>query len=357
MEEAGLVTNWNIRDMSERQEEMLYTPTIGITIGDINGIGPEVIIKAVSEQKMLSFATLVVYGHGKVLSHYKKLLEIQRFSFHQLQQNEPFRKGKLNVVNCWDENFEVTPGEDNQTGGKCALAALQAAVADMKANKIDAVVTAPINKNNIQSDEFQFPGHTEFFTQTFDAESSLMFLCSDKLKIGVATGHIPLMSIKEHLTKQLIQKKVQLMLNSLKKDFGIQRPKVAVLGLNPHAGEEGLLGKEEQEIIAPAINDFKEKGEFVFGPYPSDGFFGNHNQANFDGILAMYHDQGLIPFKTLAFEDGVNFTAGLKVVRTSPDHGTAYNIAGRGLANEQSMRSAIYMAIDICRKRNDWNLP
>ncbi|WP_286742320.1 MULTISPECIES: 4-hydroxythreonine-4-phosphate dehydrogenase PdxA [unclassified Roseivirga] len=332
--------------MHEPKREERKLPTLGITIGDVNGIGPEVIIKSALDARIFNQVNLVVYGHGKVLSHYKTLLDIEKFVFNQTQKADQIRYNKLNVINCV-EDIEVTPGEETKEAGALALAAIKQASQDLKEGKIDAIVTAPINKNNIQSDSFQFPGHTEFFTETFGAEESLMFLCSEQMRIGVATGHISVAQIKERLTAEVIEKKASLMLRSLKKDFGITKPKVAVLGLNPHAGEDGLLGTEENEIIRPVINAFKEKGELVFGPYPADGFFGNASQTKFDGVLAMYHDQGLIPFKTLAFEDGVNFTAGLSIVRTSPDHGTAYNIAGKGLANEQSMRAAIYMARDI----------
>lgn len=337
--------------MNEAEKGNRIKPIIGITIGDINGIGPEVIIKSVENNKILSLATFVIYGHGKVLSHYKHLLHAERLSFHQAQSIKDIKHNKLNVINCWDENFEVKVGLETPEAGRFALAALIKASEDLKTGGIQGVVTAPISKNNIQSDNFKFPGHTEYFTSTFEAKESLMFLCNEHLRIGVATGHIALSQIKEKLTKQVIEEKTNLMLESLKKDFGIAKPRVAMLGLNPHAGEEGLLGGEEKEFILPLIVEFKEKGHLVFGPYPADGFFGNASYTKFDAVLAMYHDQGLIPFKTIAFEDGVNFTAGLSIVRTSPDHGTAFNIAGKNIAHEQSMRSAIYMAIDIVKNR------
>lgn len=337
--------------MNQHTEEGRYRPTIGITIGDINGIGPEVIIKTVVEQKLFDFATIVLYGHGKTFSHYKKLLEINNFVFYQFNKGDHFHDKKPNVINCWNEDVEVNPGEENADGGKYALAALERAVEDLKDGIIDAVVTAPISKHNIQSDKFQFPGHTEYFTETFGAKESLMFLCNENIRVGVATGHIPLMKIKEELTAEKLKSKISLMLSSLKKDFGIRKPRVAILGLNPHAGEDGLLGSEEKEIISPVIHEFKNKGELVFGPFPADGFFGNGSYSQFDGVLAMYHDQGLIPFKTIAFEDGVNFTAGLSIVRTSPDHGTAFGIAGKNLASPSSMMAALYMAIDIARTR------
>lgn len=336
--------------MTENSNDKAMIPTLGITIGDINGIGPEVIIKSVLDLRIFNGVNLVVYGHGKVLSHYKNILEIDKFSFNQTDSADQIRYNKLNVINCVND-VEVKAGEVTKEAGELALLAIQKATEDLKSGKIDGIVTAPINKNNIQSDSFKFPGHTEFFTDAFDAKESLMFLCGEKIRIGVATGHISVAQIKEKLTQEVIKEKLRLMLQSLKKDFTIGKPKIAVLGLNPHAGEDGLLGSEEKEIIQPVIDHFKDKGDLVFGPYPADGFFGNASQTKFDGVLAMYHDQGLIPFKTLAFEEGVNYTAGLSAVRTSPDHGTAYNIAGKGIANEQSMRSAIYLAKDIIMAR------
>ncbi|MBO3698525.1 4-hydroxythreonine-4-phosphate dehydrogenase PdxA [Roseivirga sp. E12] len=338
--------------MNEAANHNRIKPIIGITIGDINGIGPEVIIKAVQNNLLLNHVDIVVYGHGKVFSLYKTILNIEKFSFHQARSIKEYRQNKLNVINCWTEDFELKVGTETPEAGRFALAALKQATEDLKNGSIQGVVTAPISKNNIQSDDFKFPGHTEYFTSNFEAKDSLMFLCNESLRIGVATGHIALSEISQKLTKKVLQEKLNLMLTSLKKDFGKAKPRVALLGLNPHAGEEGLLGSEEKELIAPLVSEFKEKGKLVFGPYPADGFFGNASYSNFDGVLAMYHDQGLIPFKTIAFEDGVNFTAGLSIVRTSPDHGTAFNIAGKNMANEQSMRSAIYMAVDIIRNRN-----
>ncbi len=333
-------------------EEQKKKPVIGISIGDMNGIGPEVIIKSVMDNKIYNQADLVVYGHGKVLSYYKKNLGLERFSFNQTYNAQHLNHKRLNVINCWADDFEIHPGADEKIAGAYALKALEKATDDLKAGHLDAVVTAPINKNNIQSEEFDFPGHTEYLTDKFEAKESLMFLCNEHLRIGVATGHIPLMSLHQHLTSELLEKKIQLMTKSCKKDFGIQKPKIAVLGLNPHAGEEGLLGNEENDLITPVITKLKDKGELVYGPFAADGFFGNASYQKYDAVLGMYHDQGLIPFKTIAFEDGVNFTAGLNVIRTSPDHGTAYNIAGKNEANAQSMRSAIYMAIDISIQRS-----
>lgn len=337
--------------MREKVVEAKKKPIIGITLGDINGIGPEVVIKSLNNNKLTKYATIVIYGHGKVLSHYKKLLDVQNFAFYQYKKGDHLNQKKPNVINCWEDHVDVKPGEENADGGKFALAALQQAVEDLKSGFIEGLVTAPINKNNIQSEEFQFPGHTEYLTESFHHDDSLMFLCNDHIRIGVVTGHVPLTEVSQNITPEGLKSKLNLMMKSLKGDFGIQKPRIAVLGLNPHAGEDGLLGKEEIETIRPVINEFKEKGQLVFGPYPADGFFGNSHYSKFDATLAMYHDQGLVPFKTLAFEDGVNFTAGLPIVRTSPDHGTAYAIAGKNIANETSLRSAVFLAIDVLRAR------
>lgn len=328
--------------------------SIGITLGDINGIGPEVVIKSLRSIKLNRLVNFVIYGHGKVLSHYKKLLNIDDFTFHQVKNGDPLNIQKVSVINCWEDPIEVKPGEDNADGGKCALASLTKAVEDLKTGVIQGLVTAPINKKNIQSDGFNFPGHTEFLTENFEAKDSLMFLCTDSIRVGVTTGHIPISQVAKSITKDKLKSKINLMLKSIKKDFGITKPKIAVLGLNPHAGENGLLGKEETEIISPVINEFKEAGNLVFGPFPADGFFGNNSYTKYDGILGQYHDQGLIPFKTIAFEEGVNFTAGLSIVRTSPDHGTAFDIAGKGVANESSFRASLYMAIDVIRNRREY---
>lgn len=327
--------------------------SIGITLGDINGIGPEVVIKTLASINSFRNVTILIYGHGKVLSHYKKILNIDDFSFYQFKEGDHLNHQKANVINCWEDHIDVKPGEDNAEGGKCALASLTKAVEDLKNGTIHGLVTAPINKKNIQSDAFKFPGHTEFLTQNFEAKDSLMFLCTEYFRVGVTTGHIPLSEVSKAITKDKLKSKINLMLKSVKKDFGILKPKIAVLGLNPHAGENGLLGKEENEVISPVIEAFKAEGHLVFGPFPADGFFGNNSYTKYDAILGQYHDQGLIPFKTIAFEEGVNFTAGLPIVRTSPDHGTAFDIAGKGVANESSFRAALYMAIDIIKNRRE----
>ena len=328
-------------------------PVIGITIGDINGIGPEVTIKALRDNRLLNYLTPVIYGSAKTLSYYRKALKIDDFNYSHVKEAGKFHHRKVNVVNCWEEIVDIKAGEVTPEAGKASFKALQKATEDLKTGLIDAIVTAPINKNNIQSDDFKFAGHTEYFTENFEAEDSLMFMTTQDIKIGVVTGHIPLKDVSKALTKNLLARKLRIMEQSLKADFGINKPKIAVLGLNPHAGEGGLLGKEDNEVIAPVIKELKNKGSLIYGPFPSDGFFGTGDYKKFDGIMAMYHDQGLIPFKTLAFENGVNYTAGLSIIRTSPDHGTAYNIAGKNQAQESSMREAIYLARDIYKNRKE----
>lgn len=302
---------------------------------------------------MLNFITPVIYGSTKTLSYYRKALQLDEFNYSQAKDSGSFHHKKVNVVNCWDDMVEINTGSVTPEAGRASFLALEKATEDLKSGMIDAVVTAPINKNNIQSEDFKFAGHTEYFTQKFDCKDSLMFLTSTDLRIGVVTGHIPIQAVSSSITKELISRKLQIMATSLKKDFGINKPRIAVLGLNPHAGEEGLLGKEDIEIIKPVVTEFKNKGMLVFGPYPADGFFGKGDYKKFDAVLAMYHDQGLIPFKTLAFEKGVNYTAGLPIIRTSPDHGTAYDIAGKNIAGETSMREAIYLARDIYKNRKE----
>ncbi len=328
-------------------------PLIGITVGDINGVGPEVIIKSLMDNRLTKSFVPVIYSSAKVISFYRKQLDLQSFNYFQTKSLDNINPKKVNVLNIWDENIEITAGEENETGGKYALMSLEKAANDLKEGKIQGLVTAPINKNNIQSDSFKFPGHTEYLAQKFEVDDNLMFLVSDSLRVGVVTGHIPLKDVPQKIDGEIIRKKLKIMIRSLQKDFGIKKPKIAVLGLNPHAGENGLLGKEELEIIGPALEEERKSGNLVFGPFPADGFFGSSQFNNYDGILAMYHDQGLIPFKSLAFEHGVNFTAGLPVIRTSPDHGTAYNIAGKNVSSETSMRHALYLAYDVWKMRQE----
>lgn len=328
-------------------------PIIGISIGDINGIGPEIIIKALSDNRILKQFTPVIYGSGKVISFYRKNLNRESFSYQQANNIDKIAHKHVNVLNVWDEVVEIMPGQANTTGGTYAVKSLQAAVKDLKEGKIHALVTAPLSKELVQSDDFKFPGHTEYLTQEAEEKDSLMFLVSHKLRVGVVTGHIPLKKVSDSLTKEKIKSKLEKMIKSLQKDFGIKKPRIAVLGLNPHAGENGLLGDEEEKVISPVISDLKSGHNIVMGPFPSDGFFGQGTYKQYDGILAMYHDQGLIPFKTMAFEEGINYTAGLPFVRTSPDHGTAFGIAGKNEADETSFRNALYLANDIVRQRSE----
>ena len=328
-------------------------PVIGITIGDVNGIGPEVIIKALSDNRILNQFTPVIYASGKVISFYRKNLNKEDFNYQQISSIEKVIHHKVNVLNVWNEALEISPGKANEVGGKYAKLSLQKAVQDLKENKLDAITTAPLSKDLIQSDDFNFPGHTEYLTEQAGEKDSLMFLVHETIKIGVVTGHIAIKDVSNKITKDKIISKLTKMVKSLQKDFGIKKPRVAVLGLNPHAGENGLLGKEEEDVIIPAIEEMKSGHHIVSGPFPSDGFFGMKSYKQFDGVLAMYHDQGLIPFKTLAFEEGVNYTAGLPFVRTSPDHGTAFAIAGKNEADESSLRNALYFANDIIRHRKE----
>ncbi|WP_461130944.1 4-hydroxythreonine-4-phosphate dehydrogenase PdxA [Spirosoma aerophilum] len=328
---------------------------IGISLGDYNGIGPEVILKALQYNRLQKICTPVIYGSMRILNRYRNLLNLKDWNLNGAQSIGQISHKLTNVITCWpDQNQDIQPGQVTTDAGQAALACLQRAVDDLKAGKLDALVTAPINKNNIQSEEFKFPGHTEYLAQEFGVQDNLMFLVSQTLRVGVVTGHVPLGRVRQNITRERIAQKLTLMMQSLKQDFGIEKPKIAVLGLNPHAGEEGLLGNEENEIIKPLIAEWRNKGQLVFGPYPADGFFGTRAYSKFDAVLAMYHDQGLIPFKAIAFEEGVNFTAGMPAVRTSPDHGTAYDIAGKDLADETSMLQAIYTAIDVARNRKEF---
>lgn len=330
-------------------------PIIGITLGDYNGVGPEVILKTMADSRITKICTPVIYGSNKILLKYKKLLEIEEINFQIAKTIENLIPKKINVINCWEDDLEIEPGKVTTEAGRCAFLALNKATEDLISKKIDGIVTAPINKKNIQSSDFKFAGHTEYFSSKDAGAEHLMLLVSEGLRVGVATGHIPLSEVKQKLTKEIILSKVNILYKSLKNDFQILKPRIALLGLNPHAGEEGLLGTEEKDFIAPLVEELKNKGVLIFGPLSADGFFGSSQFKKFDGILAMYHDQGLIPFKTLAFEQGVNFTAGLSFVRTSPDHGTAYDLAGKGMASESSFREALYLAIDVVKNRKSIN--
>ncbi len=324
---------------------------VGITHGDINGVGYEVILKAFEDATMLELCTPIVYGSPKVATYHRKAIDCQT-SFSIINHANEANLDKLNILACVNDELKVEMGTPSEEAGKAALMALERALADYKEGLIDVLVTAPINKNTIQADNFRFPGHTEYIQeQAGEGQKALMILMRNELRVALVTGHIPVNSISSSLTKELIQEKLSIFEQSLRQDFCIGKPRIAVLALNPHAGDGGLIGTEEQEIIIPALNEMKAQGMFCFGPYPADGFFGSDAFTKFDGILAMYHDQGLAPFKALAMEEGVNYTAGLPIIRTSPAHGTAYDIAGKGVASEASLRQAIYAAIDIYRNR------
>jgi len=400
---------------------------VGISLGDYNGIGPEVILKAFQYNQLQRVCTPVIYGSMRVLNRYRNLLNLKDWNLNGIQNVGQASHKMTNVITCWNENARPTPvpetipdpttpsepvasienkegqdepgdtGSDAQTpigsetqlavveptppiesvqteaapqpapftheiqpgkvtpeAGQAALACLERAVEDLKAGKLDALITGPINKHNIQSETFKFPGHTEYLAEAFGVPDDLMFMVGETLRVGVVTGHVPLAKVRQHVTRNAIHQKLNMMMQSLKVDFGIEKPRIAVLGLNPHAGENGLLGTEEQETISPVIEDWRKKGELVYGPFPADGFFGTRGYRKYDAVLAMYHDQGLIPFKAIAFEEGVNFTAGLPIVRTSPDHGTAYDIAGKNIADETSMIQAIYLACDVARRRKEY---
>ncbi|MDD2636255.1 MAG: 4-hydroxythreonine-4-phosphate dehydrogenase PdxA [Bacteroidales bacterium] len=324
---------------------------IGITHGDINGISYEIIIKALSEVRMFNTFTPIVYGSPKVMAYYKKALNSNIQTNTIVSANEA-KPSMLNIINCNSEDIRVEIGKSTETAGLASYQALEKATHDLTNNDIDVLLTAPINKNNIQAAGFNFPGHTEYLAKEFNNDQHLMILMNDVIKIGVVTGHIPIKDVAPTITKELILSKMQVLNDSLKNDFLISKPKIAVLSLNPHCGDNGVIGDEEKEIIIPAITQAKENNILAFGPYPADGFFGAYEFRKFDAVLAMYHDQGLAPFKVIAFEDGVNFTAGLPIVRTSPSHGTAYEIAGKDTASCQSFRNALYFAIDIYNNRN-----
>ena len=330
-----------------------HKPIIGISCGDINGIGPEIIIKVLSDNRILDFCTPVVFANNKVLNFYRKSIPESNINFISTKDLSRINHKQVNLFTCWEEEINLTPGVLNDVGGKYAVKSLVAAAQALKEGKIDGLVTAPINKKNTQSDEFNFTGHTPYLKSLFGAADVAMFMVADNIKVALVTEHLAVKDITQSITKEAIISKLQIMNQSLKKDFGITKPKIAVLGLNPHAGDEGLIGKEDEEIIKPAVKEAKQKDVFCFGPYPADAFFARGQHERFDGVLAMYHDQGLIPFKSLAIGEGVNYTAGMSGIRTSPDHGTAYDIAGKGKADEASLRQAIFTCIDIINNRSE----
>lgn len=325
---------------------------VGISIGDLNGIGCEVILKTFEDPRMLEFCTPVIFASNKTISHQKNELGIT-INFNGIHDSSKAIDGKINVVNVWKESPTIELGQETKTGGEYAIKSLRAAVKALKEDKIDALVTAPINKKNIQSEEFTFPGHTDYLAQELEGES-LMFMVTDDLKVGLLTDHVAVKDAPAAINPILIRTKVRIIEKSLQMDFGIRKPKIAILGINPHSGDNGVIGKEDEDIMKPVIKEMSAAGHLVFGPYSADSFFGSDAYKNFDAILAAYHDQGLIPFKTLSFGNGVNFTAGLSKVRTSPDHGTAYEIAGKGKANNNSFKEALFKAIEIFKNRQEY---
>lgn len=325
---------------------------VGITHGDINGIGYEIIIKTLADKRILELFTPIIYGLSKVASYYRKNLGFEDVNFNLIKKADHALPKRTNIINCFQDEVKIDMGKITSVAGEMAYLALERVIEDLKWNKLDVLVTAPINKKNIHSDKFAFNGHTDYLAAKLDTTDHLMMMVSDSLRIGILTGHIPLQKVAENINTSLILSKIKVMNKSLKMDFNIERPKIAVLGLNPHAGDGGLIGTEEAEIIQPAIEQANQENILSFGPYPADGFFGSSNYRNFDGILSMYHDQGMLPFKTLAFDSGVNFTAGLPIVRTSPAHGTAFDIAGKNLASHKSFEQAIFLAVDIFRNRS-----
>ncbi len=329
---------------------------LGITHGDINGIGYEVILKSLLDIRINELFTPIIYGSSKVFAYHRKALDIENFSLNSIRVASEANPKRSNIINCVDENIRVELGKSTEIAGAASLKALEMAVDDLKNGEIDVLVTAPINKDNIQSKDFHFPGHTEYLEHKFGAKGSLMLMVSDRLKVGIVTGHIPVKEVASSITVESILYKLRILNKSLIEDFNIGKPKIAILGLNPHCGDNGLIGNEEIEILIPALNKARNEGIIAMGPFAADGLFGSKDYLKFDAILAMYHDQGLAPFKAISFDSGVNFTAGLPFIRTSPAHGTAYDLAGKNEASEDSFRQAMYLALDIYRNRQQYNM-
>ena len=330
-------------------------PVIGVSTGDINGIGIELIIKVFSDSRILDICTPVIFGNNKVINFYRKSLPEINMNFTSIKETGRVNHKQLNLFNCWEEEVNIMPGIMNEIGGKYAVKSLTAAAQALKEGKIDGLVTGPVHKKNIQSAEFNYTGHTPYFKNLFGAQDVAMFMIAENMRVALLTEHVPVKDIAPHITRENIISKLQVINNSLKRDFCITKPRIAVLALNPHAGDEGLIGKEEEEIIKPAVKEAKQRDIFCFGPYSADAFFARGQHEKFDGVLAMYHDQGLIPFKSMAIGEGVNFTAGIRGVRTSPDHGVAFDIAGKGKADESSFREAVYKCIDIINFRKEYD--
>lgn len=325
---------------------------VGISIGDLNGIGSEVILKTFEDNRMLELCTPVIFANAKIVSFLRKELNID-IAIHGIDKIEQLVVGKINVLNVWREGVNLELGKNDDVVGSYAIKSFVAATKALKEGLVDVLVTAPINKYNIQSEEFKFPGHTDYLDKELEGDA-LMLMVHDDLRVGLLTDHVPVNEVAKHLNEKLISSKIKTIIQTLKQDFEIEKPKVAVLGLNPHSGDNGVIGQEEEKIIKPALKKLFEAGNMVFGPFSADGFFGSAQYEKYDAVIATYHDQGLIPFKTLSFGNGVNYTAGLNKIRTSPDHGTAYEIAGKGVANHESFKEAVYLAIDIFKKRNDY---
>lgn len=334
--------------MSEVQK-----PVIGFTCGDLNGIGLEIIIKTLSDSRLYEMCTPVVFASNRAINFYRKFVPASNTQFQQVRDFDKLNLRSANVFNCWEEEVNITPGQLNETGGRYARMSLMAATEALQKKQIDAMVTAPLHKNNVQHESFNYSGHTPFLKAYFNVPEVVMMLVAENMRVALLSEHVPVKEAAVFVTRQAIMSKTQIMIASLQKDFGISKPRIAVLGLNPHAGDEGLIGEEEESIIKPAVKELRQRGNLVFGPYPADGFFARGHYQRFDAVLAMYHDQGLIPFKSLAIGEGVNYTAGLSVVRTSPDHGTAFDIAGQGKADNSSLLAATYEAIDILNRRSD----
>jgi 4-hydroxythreonine-4-phosphate dehydrogenase len=329
-------------------------PVIGISIGDLNGIGTELAIKTFSDNRLLEICTPILFGSNKLINFYRKSIPDATFNYQHIKDlSRPFHK-QVNLFNCWEEEVPINPGQLTETGGLYAIKSLISATEALKDKKIDALVTAPIHKKNIQSADFSYTGHTPYLKQAFAVKDVLMLMSSENFRVGLVTEHLPVSEIAKNITREIIISKLNIMKESLIRDFGIDKPRIAVLGLNPHAGDDGLIGREEEDIIKPAIKDAKHN-MLVYGPYSADAFFARNQQQKFDGVLAMYHDQGLIPFKSLAYGEGINYTAGLPVIRTSPDHGTAFDIAGKNKADTGSFLAAVYGCLDIYQKRKEFN--
>lgn len=325
---------------------------VGISIGDLNGIGSEVVLKTFEDSRMLELCTPVIFANVKQLSFIKRNLDLE-INLQGIDRLDQLVLGKVNVLNVWREGFDLNLGTNDETVGQYAIKSFVTATQALKESKIDVLVTAPINKYNIQSDAFQFPGHTDYLAQELEGDA-LMFMVQDNLRVGLLTDHIPVSEVASHLTEELIVKKIETIKQSLIQDFSINKPRIAVLGVNPHCGDGGVIGNEDDTILKPTLKKIFDKGTLVFGPFPADGFFGSNQYEKYDAVIATYHDQGLIPFKTLSFGNGVNYTAGLNKIRTSPDHGTAYDIAGKGVADHNSFKEAVYLAIDVFHSRNQY---